>query len=262
MSRQDARFVAAGAPTRVDWAPADLLGVCPAKAGTGFGRLISDLLENARAEIFNPLNVIVGYAEDLELSASEIGASDLCLGAGAILKASIRLSRMAKILADWTALEFKVVRLRPSALSLDATVKSVLSEFLELAIRKRLSLTWGFELNPTVIFDDYCLRRTLAILLDNAIESSPKGCVHVSIFRGGSGRISLSVVDTGRGGTRVTRSQSVPRGLEDDSFEASDSRAFELGSLIAHQFVELNGAEFELDSRPTGGTMATIRFRS
>jgi signal transduction histidine kinase len=116
------------------------------------------------------------------------------------------------------------------------------------------------EGSPTVEADPDRLQQVLLILLDNAIQHTPKGG-RVTVAVGRQGRDALvEVEDTGAG----IAPEHLPR-VFDRFYRADQARArggTGLGLAIARTLVEAHGGELTLASAPGEGTRATVRLRA
>ncbi|MBI2963040.1 MAG: HAMP domain-containing histidine kinase [Deltaproteobacteria bacterium] len=224
-------------------------------------RLKSAFLANMSHEIRTPLNVILGYTEVIRDRLEEAGAEDRLTLLEPITRASMRLLETIDGILDLSKMEIGAFVLRPSALPVAGVIRRCVDDLKLLAEKKGLSLDCRIDEPQAVIrFDEYCLSRSLRNLLSNAIKFTHRGGVTVRLARGASGRLELSVADTGIG----MAAEYLPRLFQAFSQEdAGHSRRFEgsgLGLALVKRYVEMNGAAVRAESSKGRGSTFVIEF--
>ena len=134
-------------------------------------------------------------------------------------------------------------------------------ELRVLADEKKLSLQYGVEDAETeVVFDEYCLTNSVTNLIQNAIKFTERGGIFVKLYRDAKTDLYLEIRDTGIG----IDSSFLPRLFEPFSQESYDTaRRFEgagLGLALVKRYLDLHGAQIEVQSDKGAGSTFRIRF--
>lgn len=224
-------------------------------------KLKSDFLANMSHEIRTPLNVILGYNSLIadELEDRRTAALDAALDA--ISRASHRLIATVHGILDLSRLEAGDFKISAEDLDIASIVEDCAEQFRESAARKGLALSIAMaEATPRVRMDDYCLRRALERLLDNAVKFTEVGEIAVRVYSDDSGVLCLSIRDTGIGiDGRFLPKLFTPFFQEDSGV----TRRFEgpgIGLALVKRYLELNRVDVDLQSDKGAGTTVTLRF--
>jgi signal transduction histidine kinase len=230
----------------------DLTEVRRLEARVALARHLADLGEvsaGAAHEFRNAAAAIDGFA-DLALRQPERAAEHL----KAIRTEAQEISR---ITSDFL-LFANPGGFRPESVDLSAAAEAAAREiegaFPGVAVQRSGTF-------PQVPGSSVLLRRALANLLRNAVEATPPGrrgepgAVSLS-GRAGGGEVALSVEDRGPGIESVQREKIfLP-------FYSTKADGAGLGLAIVARIVELHGGTVDVDSRPGGGAVFTLRLSS
>ena len=172
---------------------------------------------------------------------------DVIAGEGA------RLARLVDDLLDLSRIEAGAVAPRADWCDLQDTIASAVAQL-------RTEHPIDFRLPPglpLVRADAAQLERVFSNLIENAVKHSPPG-VPVTVTAGtGSGRVTVRVIDQGRGIPSQQRKRVFEpffRGREDSGSGSG------LGLAICRGFVEANGGQIVLQAGPGGGTSFAVSF--
>jgi signal transduction histidine kinase len=232
-------------------------------------KLKSAFLKNVNHEIRTPLNAIVGHAE-LLMGMVPPGNQyqEIRHSAQAIVEASSRLERNFRAILDLSQLDAVTFTLAPATVKLSELIQGQLFELQPQAERKAITLVCEIE-DPeiTIMIDEYCLKHSLANLLDNAIKFTERGRVTVRVYRGSDGRISVEdgrisveVEDPGIGIDPSYLSRLFEPFPQEDSRQARRYQGIGLGLALAKRYLAMNGAELSATSRKDEGSVFTIRL--
>jgi two-component system sensor histidine kinase/response regulator len=222
-------------------------------------RAVAGLLPH---ELRTPLTTIIGSARLLHEFHSDFGPEEIDEMAVGILKAALRLHRMAENYIIYADLELRRLS-GPGAdgesesassgagdveeAAKDAAGQSGRSADLELDVR---------EVAVPMAYSH--LRKVVYELADNAFKFSPTGAkVRVSLTAGGPGP-SLEVVDHGRG-------MSADQVRQVGAFQQFDRGRFEqrgsgVGLALVRSIVHGARGRLEIDSRPAEGTAVRLHW--
>ncbi|HUY18867.1 MAG TPA: PAS domain-containing sensor histidine kinase [Candidatus Binataceae bacterium] len=226
-------------------------------------RLKAAILSNISHEIRTPLNIILGYAEVINDYFAGQGDASQSDALDAIMRAGDRLCTTIQEVLDISKIEAGHFETRPVRIELDRLLGKQLPELAAAARRKGLEFECLIERpGVAVMFDEYCLTRALATLVDNAIKFTPRGKVSARLYVDSHGSLCLEVRDSGIG----IAPRHLARLFEPFSQEqAGSDRGFEgmgLGLSLCRRYLELNGALVSVESTEGAGSAFTIRFRS
>ena len=128
-----------------------------------------------------------------------------------------------------------------------------------LAEAKSITLTRDLPPSPiSVSGNSSALRRTLLILLDNAIKYTPAGGAISVSLREQSGKAVLAVEDTGIGIPEEAQSRVFQRFFRVDPSRNKESGGYGLGLAIAQTIVNQHKASIELQSKADGGCIFSV----
>ena len=222
-------------------------------------RLKSAFLANMSHEIRTPLNVILGFNAFVKENLAEVGDHSQDEYFATIGRSGQRLLSTINGMLDLSRIETDVFDVRPTLVDVPALIRQQLKEFERLAKTKGITLDSRIEVEKgVVLFDEYCLSQTLLNLLDNAIKFTAEGGVCVRLSQGPDQCLVLEVVDTGVG----IDAAFLPHLFEPFSQEEIGyARPFEgagLGTALAKNYLEMNGASIIVESKKGKGSTFRI----
>lgn len=168
-----------------------------------------------------------------------------------------RMQRLVDDLLQVSRLERGVITLTREALTLQAVVEQIITEFDEAALAKKLTLTLSMSATPIQIHADRDgIAQVLTNLLSNAINYTPeKGSISVTVTEAIEQTVKIVVRDTGVG-------------IPSDKIEAifqpfvrvknTDSPGTGLGLNITRELVHLHGGTITVDSVVDEGSTFTV----
>ena len=223
----------------------------------------SEFIATMSHELRTPLNAIIGFSDIMSQElhgplghASYRGYSRDILESGRLLLAIIN------DVLDISKVESGKIELHEETIDLSALAASLLRLARERAEAAGVSVTAEVPDGlPWLRADERLIKQIMTNLLSNAIKFTPKG--GSAVMRAtcdGSNALALSVEDTGIG----IAPEDIPRALERfGQIDSSLSRRYPgtgLGLPLVKAFTELHGGSFELESAPSVGTTAIVRF--
>jgi two-component system phosphate regulon sensor histidine kinase PhoR len=132
-------------------------------------------------------------------------------------------------------------------------VRDMAAGFEETAARRGLKLTLEVRPGLRASFDRKRVEVALRNLLDNAIKYTDSGTVRVS-GEAGSGRVRISVADTGRGISAEHLPRVFERFYRVDRGRARATGGTGLGLSIVKHAIELHGGTVGVESAPQQGS--------
>ena len=148
----------------------------------------------------------------------------------------------------------------PSAIQMDALLRSSIADFMPLADRRKIDLGYAADLDATVLANEDELCSLIHNLLDNALRYTPPGgIVDVTLHRD-TGVVTVEIADNGSG----IPPELLPR-VFDRFFriEDAETEGSGLGLAIAKNAAERNRIGLELINRVDGsGLIARMRFET
>ncbi len=190
-------------------------------------------------ELRNPMAVIAGYTKLLAKRVEE----SLRPTVDAISK---EIAVMDRIISDFLSFA------RPLELSLSAIdLKTVVNECVAAALSKRdmITVQVGIDELPPLRADEVLMRQALLNLIENALESMPRGgtlAIHASLADGGA--VEIAVSDTGYGISEDLRDKIFM------PFFTTKEKGTGLGLAIVHKIVVSHGGTIQVESSGMGTT--------
>jgi PAS domain S-box-containing protein len=219
-------------------------------------RLRSDFMAQMSHELRTPLNGILGYTtlleRDQDLSARQKAALEVIRQSGEHL-----LGLINEVL-DFARIESGKLELDSAELALGPFLRSIAGI---VAVRAQLKgLTFTLEASPeapaAILIDERRLRQVLLNLLANAVNFTDRGSVQLRIWCPTAQRLRFEVQDTGVG-IPADQLEAIFQPFEQVG-EGLRRGGTGLGLPISRRYVQLMGADIEVESRIGVGT--TFRF--
>ncbi|MGH7004282.1 MAG: ATP-binding protein, partial [Alphaproteobacteria bacterium] len=221
----------------------------------------SVFLANMSHELRTPLNAIIGF--------SEIMGGDLfgALGhpryvgyVGDMLGAARHLLKLINDILDLSKIEAGKWELREEPVDLRRVLDAVMRLFRgrDDAQGVEIKVDAPSEL-PLFLADERALKQILINAMSNSIKFTPAGGrIRLRARRDGSGRLHLSIGDTGVGIKREDVSKALAPFGQVDNHMTRRHQGTGLGLSIAKALAEQHGGRLRLRSRPGHGTVVTV----
>ncbi|MGD1046390.1 MAG: ATP-binding protein, partial [Bacteroidota bacterium] len=160
----------------------------------------SEFLSSMSHELRSPLNAILGFAQLME-SDSPTPAPAQAKNIAQILQAGWHLLKLINEILDLAVIESGKVSLSPESVSLSEIMSECQAMMEPQAQKRGIQMTFSrFDNTIFVKADRTRLKQIVINLLSNAIKyNKEKGKVDVNCTITSSGRIRISVTDTGEG---------------------------------------------------------------
>ncbi|MGI9455081.1 MAG: HAMP domain-containing sensor histidine kinase, partial [Aeoliella sp.] len=162
-------------------------------------RLKSDFLATMSHELRTPLNSILGFSDVLgEIDSLEEKQKRYV---GNIQRSGALLLEMINDILDLAKIESGRMDVRPTQWQIESIIGSLCDMARPLAEKKNIDLDCTFAADMPVVEQDQAkVQQILNNLLSNAIKFTPEGGrIAISAARDSSGRLEITVSDTGIG---------------------------------------------------------------
>lgn len=224
--------------------------------------LKSNFLSNIRNEINNPLNAIIGLADQL----ATIGAGNDEITSLASLIGAEANTLDFQLRNIFIAAELEAGEVSPHCVKVHivSALRNLIDSFLHTAEKKNVTLELILPANKDnfiVVVDFDKLQIIVSNLLANAIEYSIEGgTVEVSFHVGGDGCLQIFIQDHGTGIAQKDQQRIFDRFVQLDTGTTRSHLGHGLGLSITKAVVELMQGSISLNSAPGEGTLFTVNI--
>jgi len=218
--------------------------------------LLRQFMSDAGHELKTPIAVI--HASCDNLAADLEGNKQACDRVEVISRSADRMQRLVADLLLLTKSEQTALTLKMVPLRFDMLLREVLGEFGDLFEDKGIELVADTIYATKVNGDRDALHRTLANLLENALNyTNSRGRVTVSLTLSG-GSLVLKIADTGIGIPLESQKKIFERFYRVDESRSRAAGGAGLGLAIVKAIVESHHGQITLHSEVGKGTTFTI----
>ncbi len=224
-------------------------------------RLKSEFLAQMSHEIRTPLNIILSYSSLLKEEAEELTGERYDSMFSSIDSAGKRLLRTINSILNMSSLQSGNLKINFSRVDAGELIKNLLIEFSNTAVQKGIKIFYNSITEKTsVLTDEYVLSEILQNLIDNAIKYTEKGEVEIKLYPNDLDGLNIDVRDTGIGISQ----NYIPKLFHPFTQEEGGyTRKYEgngLGLALVKNYVDLIGAEINVQSQKGEGTTFTLKF--
>ena len=207
-----------------------------------------ELIANVSHDLRNPLAIINGYVETLQMKGDRISQEDRDKYLRIIGASTDKLSQLVSDLFDLSKLEscqmtLKMERMKIQELLFDSSLKyELLAQSKEINIKTQICQNL-----PLVKADLYLMDRVIQNLLDNAVKYTPeKGEILIDACESNGG-VSIKIRNSGPGIPQKDLSSIFDRYYMIDK-ERKGIEGSGLGLAIVKRILEVHGSEIEIES--------------
>jgi PAS domain S-box-containing protein len=223
-------------------------------------RLKSDMFANVSHELRTPLALILGPAEEMLATGTNLDASQR-QQLGVIHRNAAALLRHVNDLLDLAKLDARKMEPRFVQLDLVDLVRNVAGQFEAIAPQRSLSYVVHTPDSLPGQVDPDKIERVLLNLLSNAFKFTPAGGhIRCALERARPGRALLTVLDSGPGIEPGMRDAVFERFRQVQHGTTRDAGGTGLGLAIAREFVELHRGTIVVTQAPGGGALFQVEF--
>ena len=220
-------------------------------------QLKSDLFANVSHELRTPLALILGPAESVLASGTnltDVQRRDL----GVIRHNAATLLKHVNDLLDLAKLDAGKMTMDYVDIDLARMVRTVAAHFDALAPQKSISYAVLAQDVARAEVDPEKMERVLLNLLSNAFKFTPQGGRIQCTLKVNDGRFILTVQDSGPGIPRAMRNTIFERFRQAQGGTTREFGGTGLGLSIVKDFVDLHGGTISISDAPTGGTLVQV----
>lgn len=219
-----------------------------------------DFFANVSHELRTPLTLILGPLAAILASADNLTAlqkRDL----GVIQRNASTLTKHVNDLLDLAKFDAGKATLRYARVDLAQAVRQVAAHFDALAPQRALSFVVSTPDALLADADAEKFDRVVLNLLSNAFKFTPDGGrIRCSLALAGTGRLLLSIQDSGPGVTADMRARIFERFRQGQGGTTREFGGTGLGLAIAKEFVELHGGTIAVSQAPGGGALFQVEM--
>ena len=216
--------------------------------------LKTDFFSNVSHEFKTPLAVIHSNAELLQ---KEFAGDDARREqVDNILSATRRLADLIQNMLKLNKLEKQTIRPAAEVYDVCAQLCSVAVQFEDAWERKDIEFDAELEDTAYVQADPGLLELVWTNLLSNAVKFTPQGGSITLRQTRADGKIYVSVADTGCGMDEKTVKHIYDKFYQGDTSHSTEGNG--LGMALVKRFLELTGADIQIESTPGKGSTFTV----
>ena len=220
---------------------------------------LRDFLANVSHDLQTPLTSINGFSQ--ALVDGTVDAPEARQNAYRIIEEeSRRLLRLVEGLLDLSRIEAGQAQINLQPIRIAALLQHIQDLFALRANELEVRLTLGSSDVPDVRGDPDRLEQVLANLVDNALRHTPpEGEVRVSARRESDATVGIAVSDTGPGIPADAMPRLFSRFYQSERSQGQGGTG--LGLAIAHELVQAQQGEIQVESQPGSGATFRVLLR-
>ncbi|GEM_PF-5801100 len=177
-------------------------------------------------------------------------------------RSALRLSELLDNLLNWALTQQDMVDHQPAQLNLSEVVHAVVEQLKSYADAKRLNLTVEIPASLIVHADRQGLSLIVRNLAMNAVKFTPEeGTVRLKADQQGN-KVVLKVQDSGTGMDQQTQEQLFSIESRNKRAGTAGEQGSGIGLKLVKEFLELNKASIEVDSKLGKGTTISVTLPS
>ncbi|MFA8343693.1 MAG: PAS domain S-box protein [Rhodothermaceae bacterium] len=225
-------------------------------------KLKSEFLAQMSHEIRTPINSILSFTSLIKEEMIDKVEDDLKVCFDVIDNGGHRLIRTIDSILNMSQLQSGTYQPIFTEVDMDKDVlRNAVAELKQRAKEKNLELEYTLNTQDAIVkADNYTVGQIFINLIDNAIKYTEAGKVKVNVKRNESHKLVIDVQDTGIG----ISEEYIPNLFKPFSQEESGyTRRYEgngLGLALVKNYVEINNAYIEVESRKGEGTKFGVTF--
>ncbi len=212
---------------------------------SSLGKFSSMIIHDLR----NPLSVIKGYADMLELKL-EGQSEDLYKYASQIRRETTRLTGLTNEWLDYSRGE---IRLAYSPVTMESFFEQLRENVDARLSGKDLKVSWNNDFTGTALLDLDRMIRVMVNLIDNSRKACRRGGIIDITASGNAEHLELTIKDDGVGMDRETLNH-----IFEPFYSTSDRGGTGLGMHIVKTVIEAHDGVVDVSSEPGSGTEIAI----
>lgn len=217
-----------------------------------------EFLASMSHELRTPLHTIIGFSELLGEEAQGPLNEKQKRFVGHIHKDSLHLLDLINDILDLSKIESGRLALRPEAFDFATVVKESVATVRGMADAKQLGIETHINIRRPLLADRLRVKQILVNLLSNAVKFTPDSGRIVVEAGANSGKIEVSVSDTGIGIPLAEHASIFDKFHQVGSTTKGVREGTGLGLAITKSLVEQHGGTISVESTPGQGSRFTF----
>ena len=207
-----------------------------------------ELIANVSHDLRNPLAIINGYIETLQMKGETLSAEERDNYLKIIGNSTDKLTKLVADLFDLSKLESGQMQVKKENLNVHELLQDSSLKYELLANSKNISIVSSISSSlPLVKADLYLLDRVIQNLLDNAVKYTPHNGEISIEAREVSGAVEVKIKNSGRGIPQEDLEAIFDRYYMIDK-ERQGVEGSGLGLAIVKRILEVHGSEIHIES--------------
>lgn len=206
----------------------------------------------------NPFNSLLGFSEMLSLDFEELSNQEKKDAIAGIADASKEAYSLLENLLDWSRLQMDRIEFHQEKFGINSLIMQNIN-LLKIALNyKKIEVKKSFIEHDEVYADKNMINTVIRNLLTNAIKFSKEGKeIHLTTELNKS-QLIVKIRDFGIGMSNETINNLLTQNQIQSTIGTSGEKGTGLGIILCKEFIERNGGEFKIESKP--GTGSTFLF--
>ncbi|MBM7656498.1 sensor histidine kinase [Neobacillus cucumis] len=219
-----------------------------------------EFISNVSHEIQSPLTSISGFAHALK--SENLSKEERSQYLHIIEVESMRLSKLSENLLKLTSLESDHPPFEPKTYRLDHQLRRVILAIEPQWRNKDLEMEVSLQ-KLAITADEDLMDQVWINLIHNSIKFTPaNGKITVKVEKQETGRIAVSIKDTGMGMTKEVQMHIFERFYKGDPSRTRTNGGSGLGLSIVKKIIEMHKGHIQVESSPNEGTEIKVVMES
>lgn len=208
-----------------------------------------ELIANVSHDLRNPLAIINGYIETLQMKGDRISDQERNKYLTIIGDSTDKLTKLVSDLFDLSKLDSGQMQLKMEKLNMQELLHDTSLKYELLAKTKNIKINTDISAAlPMVKADFYLLDRVIQNLLDNAVKYTPQdGTIWIEASKAAGSTVQVQVKNTGKGIPTKDLDLIVDRYYMIDK-DREGVEGSGLGLAIVKRILELHGSQIQIES--------------
>jgi signal transduction histidine kinase len=205
-------------------------------------------------DLKNPFNALLGFSETLNLNYRELSRDQVFTYIGIINKSASRLYQLLENLLTWSKCQTGNIIYKPEQLNLKQLSEAEIITAVRDASGKNISLITDIDKSISVFADRASVSIVLRNLLNNAVKFTHRGGKIVVSAKEKADHVEVSVTDDGVGIGNSEQKKLFSLDYNITTPGTDDEKGTGLGLILCKEFIEKNGGQLNIISKPGEGS--------